>query len=104
MIGHVLLGLTPTQEDRVLTRKMLPLHGNPIPGGPCLFQTVQSGIEHFTGLECWPHYAGTHVGNHFDALCHRFGVARVNSAIRSRILSNRAARALAGVRELVETA
>jgi hypothetical protein len=34
------------------------------------------------------------VEEHYDVLCHRFGSARVNTAIRNRVLTNQARRAL----------
>ena len=42
------------------------------------------------------HQRTTLIGNQYDSLCARFGIARVNAALRSRILSNMARRTLLG--------
>ena len=104
MIGHFLLTLGPLQEDAVLTSHMYPLTGA---GGPCLLMTVsQVSAERLTGMVLWYSPAAADmglIGPRFDSLCLRFGWARVNAAIRNRILSNRARRALQGVSETVTT-
>lgn len=44
---------------------------------------------------------GTSVPERFDKMCYRFGVPRITRAIRNRILTNQAWRALAPTPELV---
>ena len=109
MIGHYLLTLTPEQENRVLTMRM----------GPTAQYVVYNGLDDTPSCGClkgvvhdydrgsaardmvgrWYHSFGLSdfVGIRYDDLCARFGVTRVNQAIRNRILSNRARRVLADV-------
>lgn len=99
MIGHALLMFKPDAEDRILTTAMRPFSGNERLGygGPCLimaargdgsFNAASGGLTEWEPLSC-------ELGRRFDALCLRFGIERVTAAIRNRILSNRARRALA---------
>ena len=112
MIGHFLLTLTPAQEDRVLTER-LAIHpeseDNPGGGyyvsedGRCLVGAAFDAIR-AAGDELFldePRCAdkctrGAIIEEAFDSLVLRFGAPRVNTAIRSRILSNRARRVLLG--------
>ena len=106
MIGHYLGTLTQEQEDRVLTSRLAQ--------APCFVRAdgcrCLVGVAEDMGWQArgFPRSGIARdigkVGIRFDCLCERFGEPRINSAIRNRILSNRANRALAGVRELVETA
>lgn len=110
MIGHYLLTLITDQEDRVLIQAMQA--GSY--WGPCLVGAAlgaDTGSTSGFALYCnrrWPipmdGWVAIHdeerrlsVENRFDALCARFGAPRVNAAIRTRILSNRARRILVGV-------
>ena len=111
MIGHYLLTLTPEQEDRVLTTAMNPGgyfrtdKEEFVGGGPCLIGTAcGEDYEQVVAYRRrsmtvrmalgkpgdWP----TGIEPRYDHLCDRFGVKRVNAAIRSRILANQARRAL----------
>lgn len=99
MIGHFLLQLTPEQEDRVLTGKMVAA-GSLEPGG-CVMQVACGQHDYaqpgaLAGLWEWegPSRHLRHVGYRYDFLCARFGTPRVNAAIRTRILSSRAQRVL----------
>ena len=100
MIGHYLLTLTPEQEDRALTGKMRPGCYDEVQDiGPCLVGTAQCIRRHTEHVHVhnWPPFSivvSTSVEGHYDSLCHRFGPARVNAAIRTRILANQARRAL----------
>lgn len=108
MIGHYLLTLTEEQEGRVLTETFLPYpEGASViiyDGGTveqrCLLDVANARIG---GASCGlmlGEKIGRHlneVGGAYDRSCHRFGVERINAAIRNRILSNRARRVLAGV-------
>lgn len=99
MIGHFLLTLDRESENRVLTETF-----QAYPGGRCLLDVArneESGCSTtpYGGfwLDSWDAYDGPlspYVGDRYDSLCERFGVARINSAIRARILSNRARRVL----------
>jgi hypothetical protein len=96
VIGHYLLTLTAEQEDRVLTRKMRP--GSYLNG--CLISTVCGGDLWAAARARTYWHAGVAVEGIYDNLCERFGVTRINMAIRNRILANKARRELAGVREM----
>jgi hypothetical protein len=104
MIGHYLLTLNEKQEDRVLTRKMRA-RGSSLQSIACLVITAQFRTDELAGCEArgkgllsrWPPQGGAvfpPVARHYDVACDRFGTERVNSAIRNRILSNRARRVL----------
>lgn len=108
MIGHYLLTLTQEQEDRVLTMKMekcttyVIYDHNGIPQCGCLRAVVHDldqTAARYNPIGKWRTVHGSWeldlVGIQYDALCDRFGVERVNRAIRNRILSNRARRELA---------
>ena len=105
MIGHYLLTLTPEQEDRVLTTPMdTPM--NLRATVPCLVQ-VAVGRERGVAVSdllniMWPRGSicadQEYVTGRYDAVVCRFGAARVNAAIRNRILANRARRTLAPAR------
>lgn len=114
MIGHYLLTLTQEQEDLVLVKpfhpilyknmKKLKLHQNDAgcPGRcACLCSTVQPQsregkiygvVNGFYGVN-GPDEDGRGTsripGFAYEDACMRFGILRVNSAIRNRILSNR---------------
>lgn len=109
MIGHYLLTLSEEQEDRVLTRTITP---GPYSCG-CLVGTAndaqpRSAASGYKGMVLFDQWMDRHdpspkQGSHgmrpglrYDALCERFGVPRINAAIRNRILSNRARRILHG--------
>ena len=97
MIGHFLLTLTPEQEDRVLTVPMGACSSNG-PEKGCLVETAWEltgwwfsyGKVSTAEFKTWED-----VGAKYDALCNRFGIARIGAAIRHRILANRARRTLA---------
>ena len=102
MIGNYLGKLFPAQEDVILT--------TPFQGGnfrvfdpvaiPCLVEVAHVvGLqgEHRRLLHTFDEFGG--VPRRYDSLCIRFGEARVNAAIRNRVLRNRAQRVLAGVRQ-----
>lgn len=114
MVGHYLLTLCPEAEHDVLTAKMEPGMYLSSSGARCL---VGCAADAVLGENGWgrPSYAPrrgpqvslnfhcfTSVEASYDGLCVRFGTRRINAAIRSRILSNQARRALSGVREVVE--
>jgi hypothetical protein len=111
MIGHYLLTLTPEQEGRALTT---PMQGSPRESSAqrCLVM-VTDGLPYDGSLMAslaWGVWFRVHswertaenpermpcggVPARYDALCGRFGDERVNAAIRNRILSNQARRAL----------
>jgi len=105
MIGHYLLSLDVESEDAVLTGRFVGghrRHGPDIDGNLCLVETAVGGSVTATrpaaGYILW-RLEENCVPFHYDGLCERFGTARVNAAIRNRILSNRARRALLGVTE-----
>lgn len=112
MIGNWLNGLTTVQEDRVLTSPVEPYGIEACPhtgrlmsaepgNAPCLTEVAdcqppgtyriptnrvggwRSQTERFSDkhLIC--------VEGQYDQACYRFGVERVNGAIRNRILRNR---------------
>jgi len=108
MIGHYLLTLTPDQEDRVLTKRFEPrfeevrdkwglsnLDRYRLSCG-CLMLTITQDKNAF-GPSIGGDAAHGSVGCLYESLCGRFGPRRVNTAIRTRILSNRARRALSSV-------
>lgn len=111
MIGHYLLTLTTEQEDRVL---MLRLNGGfyiQADGCRCLRGAAENFdyakrcfSERSRGFVFWPPKDELfhNVGLRYDECVTRFGAPRVNAAIRNRILSNRARRALAPVRSVPE--
>ena len=92
MIGHWLLALLPEHEDALLTKQLAPGFT-----GHCLLSvTVTTSIH----ADCRHGPDGTArvVYRQYDDACRRFGNARVNIAIRNRILANQARRVLAAVR------
>lgn len=114
MIGHYLLTLTQEQEDRVLTQRLQSCAVSELDyqaRGGCLLQTVDgvhvgSEIKRENAHYCdrprtaLPYYLSHHVGLAYDGLISRFDTERVNAAIRNRILSNRARRALRNAPQL----
>lgn len=106
MIGEYLSRLTRYEEDRVLTRKMEPwcfAHGPDDTDAACLIGAVHGLTTRHTHLRdsfispamsLAIHDAEQWVGIRYNWLCERFGVERVNAAIRGRILRNRLRRAL----------
>jgi len=112
MIGHYLLTLTPPAEHDVLTGKMMPGAYNDGNGERCLVGWAADASISWKNSPTYGRFRRRqHLNAHFsprarveetyDGLCARFGVDRVNGAIRNRILSNIARRELAGVREAV---
>jgi hypothetical protein len=103
MIGHYLLTLTPEQEDRVLTRSFEPVAGTDCERACCLVMTATDDRNEYAGatpqeMRDRPRHNDTWraPGHAYEVLSRRFGVERINAAIRSRILSNRARRMLQG--------
>ena len=99
MIGHYLLTLTPEQEGLVLTQTMGPggklYRRSPSPG--CLLQCATGMTEWWVGVGDTGHELDTpfqRIAYRYDRTCERFGTERVNRAIRNRILTNQARRAL----------
>lgn len=100
MLGHYLSTLTPTQEDAVLTKPFVGGHRRTIHPKSmqevCLVELTTQFADPV--LIKWPPgllaNATRFVPFHYDDLCERFGEARVNGAIRARILENRARRLL----------
>ena len=109
MIGHYLVTLTPEQEARVLMGKMRPgSYDECEETGPCLVGTAQGpGVWLHEFVHYWPFNVPYDmslmwaVESQYDNLCRRFGIGRVNAAIRNRILSNQAWWALSQQREAV---
>lgn len=115
MVGHFLLTITPAEEDLILTGKL-----GYVSEARCLLQTMANGVQHAKPgtrhwVETWHHSQGLfrsmdvgrrasyddqrhHVGYQYDALVSRFGVERVATAIRGRVLMNRLRRALRAVK------
>lgn len=115
MIGHWLLTLTPEREERLLTQIFAPMWHEP--NSSCVRCMVLVAMDWAIGnpatgideadvrdRQSPPGYNHS-PGWRYEHLCERFGASRVNAAIRNRILSNRARRVLATVRDtsLVET-
>jgi len=103
VIGHYLLTLTAEQEDRVLTRAVSPMLGLRY-GCRCLVATVLDRIPTWYEKDMETAAPQRGYGTHryapayrYEELADRFGVERVNAAIRNRILSNRARRELSPV-------
>lgn len=104
MIGHYLLTLTTEQEDRVLGQPFQPFVQQAdwdatICG--CLVMTAtgdrreRAGASHCEMVTRPPHNGKFRApGWAYEVLCDRFGIQRINAAIRTRILSNRARRVL----------
>jgi hypothetical protein len=112
MIGHYLLTLTADAEHDALTSVMRPGSYVTPDGGRCLVgvcagMSWRAPYHHASTREHFKYYGGCVLGHGFpveyryDDLCKRFGVERINAAIRNRILTNQARRALAGQRETV---
>lgn len=111
MIGHFLLTLTPAQEDAVLTERLAQAGGFVRPDGCRCLVGVTHGYYRAGELNGQPwgkcseikvDEITNDVGIQFDDLCERFGDARINRAIRNRILANQARRALRDAPQLVE--
>lgn len=102
MLGHYLLTLTAEQEDRVLTKRMRPGdYSVSEKFGPCLVGTVlnfhRGDVVESQVMAClvWARNGESRcVEVQYDDLCDRFGLERVNAALRTRILANRAHRLL----------
>ena len=104
MIGHYLLALTPDAEDDVLTGKLRPgSYGTETQR--CLVgwaadyyletdegNGIHRGRRQFENTQWGPTSGNVEV--QFDELCSRFGTERIGKAIRNRILTNQARRAL----------
>lgn len=106
MIGNWFLTLTPEQEDRVLRTKM----GRFGIRAPCLVMATEP--RHSIGSACcvsvlcvgdgsfrWESHGrrtrhAMSIAGQYDTLCFRFGDARINAAIRTRVLRNRLRRTL----------
>lgn len=91
-IGRYLLTLSESDEDTLLTTPLSPAWlGDG--GHHCMVVTVwrpRDGCEHIDwGSDALPAVAGMV----YEAATFRFGTTRVNTAIRHRILRNRARRA-----------
>jgi hypothetical protein len=101
VIGNYLLSLTPEQEDLVLTTPMSPGAFNRRDSGygSCLLGTAylndSRGLTEFCCSRRSRNGYARSITGPYDNLCERFGTARINAAIRTRILSNRAWRVLA---------
>lgn len=105
MIGHYLLTLSEEQEDRVLTETLVPYPViPPITTERCLVdvadclgagmtRVLEAHVSYCT-RQPWQLRPDIWVGDRYDALCRRFKTSRTNTAIRNRILSNRARRTL----------
>jgi hypothetical protein len=107
MIGRYLSTLTPEQEGRVLTQTFEPVCSETrralgiipnyaIDGCRCLVMTV----EHRDWWRADTELAGD-AGMDYEAACGRFGVERVNAAVRARVLRNQLRRELERQRETV---
>src|SRR5882672_7532324 len=97
MVGHYLLTLTEEQEDRVLTQNFAPVATAAQICWGCLCMTASGDKNDKTGVHNPEELTR---GNPFGRVwrspgwvyeyaCMRFGVPRVNAAIRNRILTNR---------------
>jgi hypothetical protein len=104
MINHFLLTLTPDEEDRVLTTPMAGYRSMSEAG--CLLDALAGTARHYLRVRqhrtvwFWPvgvRDPCSSVGERYDDLHRRYG-ARVNNAIRNRILANRARRNLLALR------
>ena len=103
MIGHYLLTLTPAQETLVLTESFGPILGRHGSGdNRCLLMVVQRRNAHEAPKHKFWGDARP-LALHYDDLCERFGVERINRVIRERILANQARRMLAHRPEAVCT-
>lgn len=98
MIGHYLLTLCPDAEEAILTGKMAPFnYGND--EQRCLVgwaADVEADVEYVGRRFLWVNTYwkfNESIENRYDALCERFGTARVNKAIRERIFLNKMRRA-----------
>jgi hypothetical protein len=99
VIGHYLLTLTPEQEERVLTGVMGPIMGPAaLFGNRCLVVVAHDLPYYEPDLAPTCRWGSQFVGLKYDDLCERFTTERVNAAIRNRILSNQARRALSVIR------
>ena len=111
MIGHFLNSLSAIEEDRVLLGRLRFGSFEPdVSGARCVIAVAYDfrpkDIWNEPRLTTWPPDTGprpslVYVEDSFDRLCARFGEPRVNAAIRNRILSNRARRALSRETSLV---
>lgn len=105
MIGKLLddQQMTAEEEGRVLCTVMRP--GGYVRGdryGPCLVGTMTD--YSYPRINCLdrerfgdPFDVNGNIECRYDRLCERFGVERVNNAVRNRILTNKVKRALKDV-------
>lgn len=101
MVGHFLNVLGPEAETRLLTEPLAPVEyvgqGQRCVVG-CAFDLRWVGKELYPCPETlptlWRGSLDLSVENRYDELCHRFGTARVNAAVRDRILRNQLYRTL----------
>jgi hypothetical protein len=101
MVGHFVNAQRRDAEDRLLGGAFAPYPQNPVLAEHhCMVDRAigQPGAS-FSGMPVWSMHSGFVVGVRYDLLCKRFGVERVNAAIRNRVLANQARRTLQGVRE-----
>ena len=114
MIGLYLDSRTPEQEDRVLTKQMEPVYSrvraklglstelgvalNPKSCPCCLVMTVHDNPLIYMYGVYGREYAA---GRRYELLCDRFGLERVNTAIRNRILRNQLRRGAPQAQEAV---
>lgn len=103
MIGHYLLTLSEAQEDRLLTLTFEPLAH--LGAGHCsrcmvlvamdrTFGQAATGLTHDENYDTRRDALSISPGWRYEYACDRFGVERVNNAIRARILTNRLWRTL----------
>lgn len=121
MIGHWLLALTREEEDTLLTTALRPGSYHHDDKDFCLVGALLSrcyGTEFLRRLRRsrpdspQPVYynrqlhkeVADRIETRYDALCARYGTARVNGWVRDRILEHRAMRELAGVKDLAGVA
>jgi hypothetical protein len=104
-IGRYLATLTPPQEDRVLTCMFEPITSDgrraavaAAPGTRCLVMAAENKTD-------WGGVPDTatalDAGMLYEDACRRFGLRRINAAIRGRIVRNQLRRVLDGQPEPV---
>ena len=104
MIGKWLATITTEMEDRLLTNEF---HDD---GDwcACMVGTAfgatrkYGGVLHVPDREEWGRPLRYDAGMRYEYLRIRFGLERLNAAIRNRILSNRARRTMTAPREVPE--
>lgn len=105
MIGKLLATASAVEEDRVLTTVMRPgCYVYEDGRGPCLVGTMvdyehsrrNTLLDRERFGESWNKDGS--IECHYDELCEHFGVEKINTLIRNRILDNRVKRALKGVK------